>query len=87
MGRDDGSFRGRGTEREDFERENAGTAADLGSSAGGKNLKDRRADHRAWRCKIRYDRRTILLRKNHIFSSPVNPAGGSRDETASDRGG
>lgn len=26
-------------------------------------------------------------RKNHIFSSPVNPAGGSRDETASDRGG
>ena len=87
MGRDDGSFRGRGTEREDLERKNAGTAADLGSSAGGKNLKDRRADHRAWRCKIRYDRRTILLRKDHIFSSPVNPAGGSRDETASDRGG
>ena len=52
-----------------------------------KEIKDRRADHRAWRCKIRYDRRTILLRKNHIFSSPVNPAGGSRDETASDRGG
>ena len=31
MGRDDGSFRGRGTEREDLERKNAGTAADLGS--------------------------------------------------------